>query len=123
MAALLAGIFAVAEDGRLTMMRSFPSWRISRCALLNVERLLPYGDRHDYGGRAGGLGQRALETVGGPGPLTSSVVIVLLASAVAIDGSWWSKAKTAPFCATIMIAAPYDYTSPLSGMRSYIKNP
>ena len=37
-------------------------------AAWHVERLLPYGDRHDYGGRAGGLGQRALETVG-IGPL------------------------------------------------------
>lgn len=37
-------------------------------AAWHVERLLPYGDRHDYDGRAGGLGQRALETVG-IGPL------------------------------------------------------
>ena len=58
-AALLAGIFAVAEDGRLTMVAVVSRrGNLAICALLARRRFLPYGDRHDYGCRAGGLGQR-----------------------------------------------------------------
>ncbi|MFR5004336.1 MAG: hypothetical protein ACLUB5_00965 [Bifidobacterium dentium] len=100
-AALLAGIFAVAEDGRLTMVavNSYVRIRDLRAAW-HVERLLPYGDRHDYGGRAGGLVSALKLLELGLAQFRSHRAAGF--SAVAIGGCLWSG-KTAPFCATIMI--------------------
>lgn len=102
-AALLAGIFAVAEDGRLTMVAVVPVVaNLAICALL---------------GTSSGFYRMAIGTIMAVvlvvwvsarwkllelGRWLSSVVIVLLASAVRSADAWWSG-KTAPFCATIMI--------------------
>ena len=123
-AALLAGIFAVAEDGRLTMVAVVPVVaNLAICALL---------------GTSSGFYRMAIGTIMAVvlvvwvsarwkllelGRWLSSVVIVLLASAVAIGGCLVvGQNRTILRDHYDPPLSPYDYTSPLSGMRSYIKN-
>ena len=123
-AALLAGIFAVAEDGRLTMVAVVPVMaNLAICALL---------------GTSSGFYRMAIGTIMAVvlvvwvsarwkllelGRWLSSVVIVLLASAVAIGGCLVvGQNRTILRDHYDPPLSPYDYTSPLSGMRSYIKN-
>ena len=123
-AALLAGIFAVAEDGRLTMVAVVPVVaNLAICALL---------------GTSSGFYRMAIGTIMAVvlvvwvsarwkllelGRWLSSVVIVLLASAVAVGGCLVvGQNRTILRDHYDPPLSPYDYTSPLSGMRSYIKN-
>ena len=122
-AALLAGIFAVAEDGRLTMVAVVPVVaNLAICALL---------------GTSSGFYRMAIGTIMAVvlvvwvsarwkllelGRWLSSVVIVLLASAVAIGGCLVvGQNRTILRDHYDPPLSPYDYTSPLSGMRSYIR--
>ena len=122
--ALLTGIFAVAQDGRLAMFAIIPVMaNMAICALL---------------GTASGYYRFAIGTA-------VAIVLMIWVSArwgLLELGRWISSAIIVALSAALAIGAcltipqdriilrdyydpplsPYDYTSPLSGMRSYIKN-
>ena len=123
-AALLTGIFAVAEDGRFTMIAIIPVVaNLAICALLGSST----GFHRIVVGTFTAIALvvwisarwKLLEL----GRWTSSVIIMLLSAALAIGGCLTIEQDR-----TILRdryeppLSPYDYTSPLSGMRSYIKN-
>ena len=123
-AALLTGIFAVAEDGRFTMIAIIPVVaNLAVCALLGSST----GFHRIVVGTFTAIALvvwisarwKLLEL----GRWTSSVIIMLLSAALAIGGCLTIEQDR-----TILRdryeppLSPYDYTSPLSGMRSYIKN-
>ncbi len=122
--ALLTGIFAVTEDGRFTMIAIIPVIaNLAICALLGSSS----GYYRIFIGTAMALvlviwisaRWKLLEL----GRWISSVTIVVVSIALTIGGC-----LTVGQDRTILRdhydppLSPYDYTSPLSGMRSYIKN-
>lgn len=123
-AALLTGIFAVTEDGRYTMIAIVPvAANLAICALL---------------GSATGFHRTEIGTVMAIalvvwisarwkllelGRWLSATVIVLLSAALAIGGCLAvGQHRTILRDQYEPPLNPYDYTSPLSGMRAYIKN-
>ena len=123
-AALLTGIFAVAEDGRFTMIVIIPVVaNLAVCALLGSST----GFHRIVVGTFTAIALvvwisarwKLLEL----GRWTSSVIIMLLSAALAIGGCLTiGQDRTILRDRYEPPLSPYDYTSPLSGMRSYIKN-
>ena len=123
-AALLTGIFAVAEDGRFTMIAIIPVVaNLAVCALLGSST----GFHRIVVGTFTAIALvvwisarwKLLEL----GRWTSSVIILLLSAALAIGGCLAiGQDRTILRDRYEPPLSPYDYTSPLSGMRSYIKN-
>ena len=123
-AALLTGIFAVAEDGRFTMIAIIPVVaNLAICALLGSST----GFHRIVVGTFTAIALvvwisarwKLLEL----GRWTSSVIIMLLSAALAIGGCLTiGQDRTILRDRYEPPLSPYDYTSPLSGMRSYIKN-
>ena len=123
-AALLTGIFAVTEDGRYTMIAIVPVVaNLAICALL--------GSSTGFHRMAVGTAMaivlviwisarwKLLEL----GRWLSATVIVLLSAALAIGGCLAvGQHRTILRDQYEPPLSPYDYTIPLSGMRSYIKN-
>lgn len=123
-AALLTGIFAVAEDGRFTMIAIIPVVaNLVICALLGSST----GFHRIVVGTFTAIALvvwisarwKLLEL----GRWTSSVIIMLLSAALAIGGCLAiGQDRTILRDRYEPPLSPYDYISPLSGMRSYIKN-
>ena len=122
--ALLTGIFAVTEDGRFTMIAIIPvTANLAICALLGSSS----GYYRMFVGTIMALilviwisaRWKILEL----GRWLSSVVIVVLSVALAIGGCLVvDQDRTILRDHYDPPLSPYNYTSPLSGMRSYIKN-
>lgn len=122
--ALLTGIFAVTEDGRFTMIAIIPvTANLAICALLGSSS----GYYRMFVGTIMALilviwisaRWKLLEL----GRWLSSVVIVVLSVALAIGGCLVvDQDRTILRDHYDPPLSPYNYTSPLSGMRSYITN-
>lgn len=122
--ALLTGIFAVTEDGRFTMIAIIPVIaNLAICALLGSSS----GYYRIFVGTAMALvlviwisaRWKLLEL----GRWISSMTIVVVCIALAIGGCLAvGQDRTILRDHYDPPLSPYDYTSPLSGMRSYIKN-
>lgn len=122
--ALLTGIFAVTEDGRFTMIAIIPvTANLAICALLGSSS----GYYRMFVGTIMALilviwisaRWKLLEL----GRWLSSVVIVVLSVALAIGGCLVvDQDRTVLRDHYDPPLSPYNYTSPLSGMRSYITN-
>ena len=119
--ALLTGIFAVTEDGRFTMIAIIPvTANLAICALLGSSS----GYYRMFVGTIMALilviwisaRWKLLEL----GRWLSSVVIVVLSVALAIGGCLVDRTILRDHYDPPL--SPYNYTSPLSGMRSYITN-
>ncbi len=122
--ALLTGIFAVTEDGRFTMIAIIPvTANLAICALLGSSS----GYYRMFVGTIMALilviwisaRWKLLEL----GRWLSSIVIVVLSVALAIGGCLVvDQDRTILRDHYDPPLSPYNYTSPLSGMRSYITN-
>lgn len=123
-AALLTGIFAVAGDGRLTMLAIIPvAANLALCALL--------GSSNGFQRIAAGAVTAIILVVWISarwnllelGRWLSTTVIVLLAASLAVGGCLAvGQHRTILRDHYEPPLSPYEYASPLSGMRSYIKN-
>ena len=123
-AALLTGICAVAGDGRLTMLAIIPvAANLALCALL--------GSSNGFQRIAAGAVTAIILVVWISarwnllelGRWLSTTVIVLLAASLAVGGCLAvGQHRTILRDHYEPPLSPYEYASPLSGMRSYIKN-
>ncbi|MEJ5921217.1 DUF3488 and transglutaminase-like domain-containing protein [Bifidobacterium thermophilum] len=123
-AALLTGIVAVARDGRLTMLAVIPvAADLAVCALLGSQT----GFQRIAVGTVTAIvlvvwiGARwnLLEL----GRWLSTAIIMLLAASLAVGGCLMvGQHRTILRDHYEPPLSPYEYSSPLSGMRSYIKN-
>ena len=123
-AALLTGIFAVAEDGRFTMIAIIPVVaNLAICALLGSSTGFHRIVVGTFTAIALVVWMSARWKLLELGRWTSSVIIMLLSAALAIGGCLTiGQDRTILRDRYEPPLSPYDYTSPLSGMRSYIKN-
>ncbi|MFR0575061.1 DUF3488 and transglutaminase-like domain-containing protein [Bifidobacterium boum] len=123
-AALLTGICAVAGDGRLTMLAIIPvAANLALCALL--------GSSNGFQRIAAGAVTAIILVVWISarwnllelGRWLSTTVIVLLSASLAVGGCLAvGQHRTILRDHYEPPLSPYEYASPLSGMRSYIKN-
>ena len=123
-AALLTGIFAVAEDGRFTMIAIIPVVaNLTICALLGSSTGFHRIAVGTFTAIALVIWISARWKLLELGRWISSVIIVLLSAALAIGGCLAvGQDRTILRDRYEPPLSPYDYTSPLSGMRSYIKS-
>lgn len=123
-AALITGIFAVTENGRFTMIAVIPVIaNLAICALLGSSTGFYRIVVGTFTAIALVIWISARWKLLELGRWISSIIIVLLSAALAVGGC-----LTVGQDRTILRdhyeppLSPYDYTSPLSGMRSYIRN-
>ena len=123
-AALITGIFAVTENGRFTMIAIIPVIaNLAICALLGSSTGFYRIVVGTFTAIALVIWISARWKLLELGRWISSIIIVLLSAALAVGGC-----LTVGQDRTILRdhyeppLSPYDYTSPLSGMRSYIRN-
>ena len=123
-AALLTGVFAVSEDGRFTMIAVIPVVAdLAVCALLGSSTGFHRIAVGTFTAIALVIWISARWKLLELGRWASSGIIVLLSAALAVGGCLVvGQDRTILRDRYEPPLSPYDYTSPLSGMRSYIKN-